>query len=121
MLALRSTYLDISTATSFVLRIARSSEVAIADGEPRRGEEFSMARRNHDVQVSPKGDGRKGWKVTQDHRVISEHNKQSTAIHSGRREAIRDRVDLTVRGRDGQIRSKDSYGNDPNPPRDTEH
>jgi len=80
-----------------------------------------MARRNHDVQVSPKGDGRKGWKVTQDHRVISEHNKQGAAIDSGRREAIKAAVDLTVRGRNGQIRSKDSYGNDPNPPLDREH
>ncbi len=80
-----------------------------------------MARCNHDVQVSPKGGGHKGYKVTQDHRVISEHNKQSTAIQSGKREAKKDGVDLTIRGRDGQIRSKDSYGRDPLPPRDTEH
>ena len=80
-----------------------------------------MGRRNHDVQVSPKGDGRKGWKVTQDHHVISEHNKQTTAVTAGIKEAKKDAVDLTVRNRHGQIRSKDSYGNDPNPPRDREH
>ena len=26
-----------------------------------------------------------------------------------------------IRGRDGKIRSKDSYGADPNPPKDKEH
>lgn len=80
-----------------------------------------MSRKNSDVQVSPKGGGRSGWKVTQNGRTVSEHNKQAPAITSGKREARKDGVDLTVRGRDGQIRSKDSYGNDPLPPRDTEH
>ena len=80
-----------------------------------------MSRKSHDVQVSPKGDGRSGWKVTQNGRTISQHNKQAPAIESGKREARRDAVDLTIHGRDGRIRSKDSYGNDPLPPRDTEH
>lgn len=80
-----------------------------------------MGRRNHDVQVSPKGSGRSGYTVKQDGQVLSQHNKQSTAIDAGKREAKKDAVDLTIRGRDGRIRSKDSYGNDPNPPRDTEH
>ena len=30
-------------------------------------------------------------------------------------------VDLIVHGRDGRIRQKDSYGSDPNPPRDKKH
>ena len=29
--------------------------------------------------------------------------------------------EVIVQGKDGKIRSKDSYGNDPCPPRDTEH
>jgi Uncharacterized protein conserved in bacteria (DUF2188) len=80
-----------------------------------------MGRRNHDVQVSPKGGGRTGYTVKQDGHVLSQHNKQGTAIDAGKQEAKRDGVDLTIRGRDGRIRSKDSYGNDPLPPRDTEH
>jgi hypothetical protein len=80
-----------------------------------------MGRRNHDVIVGPKGGGRTGYTVKQDGRLISEHNKQSTAIEAGKREAKKDHVDLTVRGQDGRIRSKDSYGRDPLPPRDTEH
>jgi len=80
-----------------------------------------MSRRNHDVQVSPKGSGRTGYTVKQDGQVLSQHNKQSTAIDAGKREAKKDGVDLTVRRPNGQIRSKDSYGRDPLPPRDTEH
>jgi hypothetical protein len=36
---------------------------------------------------------------------IAKHNKSEVVIH----------------GRDGRIRDSDSYGNDPNPPRDTKH
>jgi hypothetical protein len=53
--------------------------------------------------------------------VLSTHNKQGNAIVNGRTEAKQDKVDLVVHGRDGRIRSKDSYGNDPLPPRDSEH
>lgn len=31
------------------------------------------------------------------------------------------RSEVIVQGRDGRIRSKDSFGNDPNPPKDREH
>ena len=30
-------------------------------------------------------------------------------------------IEVIIQGRNGQIRSKDSYGNDPCPPRDKEH
>ena len=77
--------------------------------------------KKHDVHVSPKGGDRKGWNVSQSGTVQSTHRTQQAAIDAGRREAKRDQVDLVTHGRDGKIRSKDSYGNDPNPPRDTEH
>lgn len=76
-----------------------------------------MAKKS-DVHVSKDG-GR--WKVTQAGQKISTHNTQANAIDSGKREARRDKVDLVTHGRDGRIRSKDSFGNDPNPPRDREH
>jgi len=76
-----------------------------------------MAKRS-DVHVSKDG-GR--WKVTQGGQRVSSHNTQSNAIDSARREAKRDGVDLVTHGRDGRIRSKDSYGHDPNPPKDREH
>jgi hypothetical protein len=76
--------------------------------------------RKHDVHVS-KSVGGTNWKVSQGGSTISTHRTQSTAVDSGRREAKRDRVDLVTHGRDGRIRSKDSFGNDPLPPRDREH
>jgi hypothetical protein len=76
-----------------------------------------MAKK-HDVHVW-KSDS--GWKVTQDGDRLSNHRTQGAAIDRGRGEAKRDGVDLVTHGRDGKIRSKDSFGNDPLPPRDTEH
>jgi hypothetical protein len=78
-----------------------------------------MARR-HDVHVS-KVPGGSRWKVSQSGPVLSTHNRQDNAIANGRSEAKHDSVDLVIHGRDGRIRSKDSYGNDPLPPRDREH
>ena len=76
-----------------------------------------MAKKN--VSVGPSGDGR--WNINVGGTTKSTHRKQSTAIDKA--EAIAEKLesDLTIRGRDGKIRSKDSYGNDPNPPRDQEH
>jgi uncharacterized protein DUF2188 len=78
-----------------------------------------MARRSHDVHVSKQGPS--SWKVTQDRERLSTHRTQANAIQRGTSEAKRDGVDLVTHGRDGRIRSKDSYGNDPLPPRDREH
>ena len=46
---------------------------------------------------------------------------QADAIEYGRRVAGNQQSELIVQGKDGRIRSKDSYGNDPVPPHDTEH
>lgn len=78
-----------------------------------------MARKTGDVHVS-KNAARNTWKTTQNGETLSNHRTQGNAIDAGRREAKRDGVDLVTHGRDGRIRSKDSYGNDPNPPKDTE-
>ena len=79
-----------------------------------------MAKK-HDVHVSPKGGDRSGWKVTQDGDVQSTHHTQRAAIDAGRREAKRDGVDLVTHNTKGVIRSNDSFGKDPNPPKDREH
>lgn len=75
-----------------------------------------MAKNVH-VSRNP---GRSTWKTTQGGETLSNHRTQSAAVGAGRREAKRDKVDLVTHGRDGRIRSKDSFGNDPHPPRDTE-
>lgn len=95
----------------------RIENTAYAAGSRRVYGGTGIARRG-DVHVSKSG---AGWKVTQSSRTISTHQKQSTAIERGQKEARRNKVDLVTHGRDGTIRSKDSYGKDPNPPRDREH
>lgn len=73
---------------------------------------------NKNVHVVPSGSS---WKVKQGGETISKHRTQDNAADRAKTEAKRDRVDVVVHRPDGRIRSKDSYGNDPNPPRDTEH
>jgi Uncharacterized protein conserved in bacteria (DUF2188) len=54
-------------------------------------------------------------------RVGGRHGTQGDAIDAARSQAIRDRVEVVIHGRDGKIRDRDSYGNDPHPPRDKKH
>ena len=59
-----------------------------------------------DVHITASGSG---WKVTRAGRAMSEHKTQRAAIEAGRREARRDGVELVTHGRDGRIRSKDTF------------
>ncbi len=64
-----------------------------------------------------------GWAVK------GEGNQRATKVTPTQQEAIniaieiakRNRTEVIVQNRSGQIRSKDSYGDDPNPPKDKEH
>lgn len=46
---------------------------------------------------------------------------QSEAIKIAREIAINQKSEVVIHRPDGTIRDKDSYGNDPNPPRDKKH
>lgn len=56
-------------------------------------------------------------------------NSRDTAVFSTQGKAIRtamsiaknQKSEVVIHGRNGQIRDKDSYGNDPHPPKDTKH
>jgi uncharacterized protein YdaT len=50
-------------------------------------------------------------------RVTSVHETQAEATEKARDIARRQKSELLVHGRDGQIRSRDSFGNDPFPPK----
>lgn len=63
----------------------------------------------HDVHVS--NSSARVWRVSQGGHTLSTHRTQRAAVVKGRTEARRDGVDLVTHGRDGRIRSKDSYGN----------
>lgn len=64
-----------------------------------------------------------GWAVKKEgnNRASSVHPTQHQAIDAGRDAAITERSELVIHGRDGKIRDKDSFGNDPHPPRDAKH
>ena len=77
-----------------------------------------MAKKN--VHVVKHDDG---WAVKKEgnRRASSVHRTQREAIDSGKEAAKGERAELVIHGRDGKIRDKDSFGNDPCPPRDTKH
>ncbi len=67
--------------------------------------------------------GRKMWETKaekQDKPIKSAHTKEQ-AMKNSVKEAKRGRVEHVIHNRDGKISDKDSYGNDPHPPRDLKH
>lgn len=64
-----------------------------------------------------------GWAVRGEGngKATSIHDTQKGAIEAAREIAQRQRSEVVIHGRDGRIRDKDSYGNDPYPPRDKKH
>ncbi|MHA3771630.1 DUF2188 domain-containing protein [Verrucomicrobiota bacterium sgz303538] len=64
-----------------------------------------------------------GWAVT------GAGNQKATVVKRTQAEAIKaaipiaknEKADVIIHGRDGRIRDRDSYGNDPCPPKDTKH
>ena len=73
-----------------------------------------MTKRNQHV-VPHEG----GWAVrgANSQRATSVHSTQSEAIDTAREIARNQRTELLIHGRNGQIRERDSFGNDPCPPK----
>ena len=73
-----------------------------------------------DIHVVPHA---KGWATKKEgsDRAGSVSDTQTKAIERAREQAIRERVEVVIHRKDGRIRDSDSYGNDPNPPRDKKH
>ncbi len=76
-----------------------------------------MAKNQHVVK-HPDGWAAKGAGNQRATRVVP---TQRQAADIARDTAKNQGTEVLIHGRNGQIRSKDSYGEDPNPPRDTEH
>lgn len=70
--------------------------------------------------VSPRGSG---WAVHGEgsERDTGHFHTQAEAAERARQIAQNKKSEVIIQGRDGCIRSKDSYGNDPCPPKDSEH
>ncbi|HOC43226.1 MAG TPA: DUF2188 domain-containing protein [Thermoanaerobaculales bacterium] len=77
-----------------------------------------MGRKNqhvvpHDEGWAVRGEGNR--------RVTSTHSTQAEAIDAAREIAVNQQSEVVIHGRDGRIRDRDSYGNDPFPPKDRKH
>ncbi|MBK1439974.1 DUF2188 domain-containing protein [Parapedobacter sp. ISTM3] len=77
-----------------------------------------MSKRNQ--HVVPNGDkwavkGAGNGKAT---KIVG---SQKEAIKIAREIAINQQTEVVIHRPDGRIRDKDSYGNDPNPPKDTKY
>jgi len=77
-----------------------------------------MAKRNQ--HVVPLGNG---WAVKREgsrrFTVITETQKDAITVARGI--AKSNKSEIVIHGRDGKIRDKDSFGNDPHPPIDKKH
>ena len=73
-----------------------------------------------DQHVVP-NDGKWGVRGEGNERLTSRHDTQAEAIERAREIAKNERSEVVIHRPDGRIRDKDSYGNDPNPPRDRKH
>ncbi|WP_421977510.1 DUF2188 domain-containing protein [Roseivirga seohaensis] len=64
-----------------------------------------------------------GWPVkgVNNERATKVTRTQSEAISIARGIAINQKAEVVIHKPNGQIRDKDSYGNDPNPPRDKKY
>jgi uncharacterized protein YdaT len=76
-----------------------------------------MGRNQHVVK------GKKGWSVKGENnsKATSSHRTQKDAIDKARVIAKNQKSEVVIHGKDGKIRDKDSYGNDPHPPKDKKH
>jgi hypothetical protein len=69
------------------------------------------------VHTVPKPDG-SGWANEENGRTVSNHRTKEAAVEAGRTLARREATEHTIHKMDGSVGEKNSYGNDPNPPKD---
>jgi len=78
-----------------------------------------MAKNNQ--HVVPSGDGNWGVRGAGNQRLTRRTNTQREAIEIAKEIAKNQNSEVVIHRPTGQIRDKDSYGNDPNPPKDKKH
>jgi hypothetical protein len=69
------------------------------------------------VHTVPNPNG-SGWLNKAGGRTVSRHRKKRTAVKQGCKTARRRNTEHRVHNQNGRIGRCNSYGNDPNPPRD---
>lgn len=74
-----------------------------------------MSKKNVHTTPNPSG---KGWVNQVGGKVMSQHRTQENAAARGRSIAKQNESEHAIHRRDGTIGTKNSYGNDPHPPKD---
>jgi hypothetical protein len=77
----------------------------------------TASSRKANVHTVPKAGGA-GWVNKVDGQVISQHQRKDTAVDRGRSIAQQGGSEHYIHNKDGKIGRANSYGNDPNPPKD---
>ncbi len=78
-----------------------------------------MSRKNQ--HVVPTADGQWGVRGEGNSRLTKITSTQSDAINVATEIAKKQKAEVVIHRRDGTIRDRDSYGNDPCPPEDRKH
>lgn len=78
---------------------------------------MSQGKNQHVVPV----DGEWGIRGENNSRLTNITDTQAEAYEIAREIAQNQNSEVFIHGRNGQIRARESFGNDPFPPRDTEH
>ncbi len=73
------------------------------------------------VHVLPRPDGKWQAKTEGSNKAAKVTETQKLAIDAGKAIAKNQNSELIIHDVKGRIRDKDSYGYDPNPPKDTKH
>lgn len=75
--------------------------------------------KNQHVTKHPDG----GWQVkgAGNEKATKVTSTQKESIDAAKEIAKNQKSEVVIHGKDGRIRDKDSYGNDPNPPQDTKN
>ncbi len=73
-----------------------------------------------DIHVVPHSNG---WATKKEgsSRAGSLHSTQKKAIDRAKEQAVREKSEVVIHRKNGQIRDSDSYGKDPFPPKDKKH
>lgn len=75
--------------------------------------------KGRNVHVVPNGNN---WQVKPEGgRPVSNHRTQGAAEQAAKPIARQNQSEVVIHRPNGQIRDKDSFGNDPNPPKDKKH
>lgn len=73
-----------------------------------------MVKKN--VHTVPNKNG--GWDNKVSGKMESHHKTKETALEKGRNIAKKNKSEHVIHNKDGKISNSNSYGNDPNPPKD---